>query len=235
MNDLDRLRKEYEDRERRFNGNDLYSLSNSAYRFLKSQLKKDIHKLLKRHSANVSWDTTRILEVGCGNGNVLMDFHQLGVKQENLIGVDLLLTRLKKARQDYPLLKVTCADGKYLPYSPGAFDMILQFTVFSSILDYKIKRSLALEMQRVLKKDGVILWYDFWWNPTNYQTHGIGLREIRSLFNGMHIRTQKVTLAPPIARRMVPLSPSFSIWLESLSILNSHYLALIKPATKVSS
>ncbi|SRR5258706_3362568 len=235
MNDLDRLRKEYEDRQRRFGGSDLYSLSNPAYRFLKSQLREDILKLLEWHCANVSWDSMHMLEVGCGNGNVLMDFHQFGVKQENLIGVDLLLRRLKQAHNEYPLLKLACADGQYLPYSTRTFDLVVQFTAFSSILDYNIKRNLALEMQRVLKKDGAILWYDFWWNPTNYETRGIGLREIRSLFHGMQIHARKVTLAPPIARSIIPLSLSLCTWLESLSILNSHYLALIKPATKVSS
>ena len=43
--------------------------------------------------------------------------------------------------------------------------------------------AMAEEMVRVLRKpDGLIVWYDFWLNPTNKQTRGIRPTEIKKLF-----------------------------------------------------
>jgi hypothetical protein len=103
-----------------------------------------------------------------------------------------------------------------------------QFTAFSSILEMSVKESMASEMLRVLKDDGVIVWYDFWWNPTNQQTAGIQLKEIRHLFPGCQFSWKKITLAPPITRRIVPLSWSFALFLESLKVFNTHNLVLIQ-------
>jgi len=88
---------------------------------------------------------------------------------------------------------------------------------------------MALEMLRVLKPGGFVIWYDFWLNPTNKQTRGIKPAEIRQLFPRCKIQQKRVTLAPPIARRLVPFSWGLAYALESLKFLNSHYLALIQP------
>jgi SAM-dependent methyltransferase len=142
--------------------------------------------------------------------------------------IDLLHDRLHNAHQQLPGSKFTNADGQSLPFSANEFDLLLQFTAFSSILDPRIKRNMADEMLRVLKPDGAILWYDFWWNPTNPHTAGIKPKEIKAFFPGCNITLRKITLAPPIARRVVPLSWPLALVLESLKIFNSHYLAVIK-------
>jgi ubiquinone/menaquinone biosynthesis C-methylase UbiE len=227
VNDLDRLKKEYQDRERRLENSDLYSLSNPAYRFMKSQLRQGMLELLQRHGRPL--EHSRVLEVGCGNGNILMDLGQLGANQKNLFGADLIFTRLQQAQADHSLLSLACADGQRLPYADRTFDMVAQFTVFSSVLDDAIRRNMALEMQRVLGSDGVILWYDFWWNPMNRQTRGIGRSEIRRLFPGCSIDFQRITLAPPLARRLSLFSSRFMLFLEKLRVFNTHYLAAIRP------
>jgi ubiquinone/menaquinone biosynthesis C-methylase UbiE len=232
MNDLDRLRKEYADREHRFAHDDRYSPSNAAYRFMKAQLNKDVLNLLKQYKwANIS--IYRILEVGCGNGNVLMDFHGLGAKEKNLFGVDLLPVRLQQAHTNYPSLAFVCADGQELPYPSASFDLVMQYTAFSSILDDEIRINLAREMFRVLNSDGMILWYDFWINPTNPQTRGIRPAEIRRLFPGCHFTFERITLAPPIARRLASFSWGLCMFLESMKIFNTHYLVVIRPENSV--
>jgi len=87
-------------------------------------------------------------------------------------------------------------------------------------------------MLRVLKPNGIILWYDFWLNPTNPQTRGIRPKEIRELFPNCNFEFHKITLAPPIARRIVPLSWGLALFLEGLKIFNSHYLVVIRPLKK---
>jgi len=71
-------------------------------------------------------------------------------------------------------------------------------------------------------------YYDFWLNPTNPQTRGIRPAEIRHLFPGCQIEFHRITLAPPIARRLVPISWQLSALLEKLLVFNSHYLSVIR-------
>ena len=169
----------------------------------------------------------RILEVGCGSGGVLQEYLALNHDPGMLFGIDLLFERLSEAHTKLPTAGISGADGRFLPFPEQSFDVLLQYTAFSSVLDSRIKEKMAGEMLRVLKRDGFILWYDFWLNPTNTQTQGIRPKEIKSLFAGCQIRFLKITLAPPIARRIVPLSWKFAQFLESLLIFNSHYLAMI--------
>jgi hypothetical protein len=84
-------------------------------------------------------------------------------------------------------------------------------------------------MLRVLRPSGLILWYDFWLNPVNPQTRGIRPAEIKRLFPNCRYEFHRITLAPPIARRLVPISWGLCLFLEGLKIFNSHYLVAIRP------
>jgi SAM-dependent methyltransferase len=237
--DLDRLRQEYADRERRFAGSDIYTFYNTGNLFIIQQRERDLLALLKR-GGFLPLERQRILEVGCGRGGVLQQFLLYGAAPARLAGVDLLADRLAEARQALPgRVSLACADGEYLPFPAGTFDLAVQFTMFSSILDNALKGRLAADLLRVLRRPaegqpgGAIVWYDFWWNPTNPQTRGIRPGEIRSLFPGCALTLQRVTLAPPLARRLASISWTLCAWLEKLRLFNSHYLALIRPASTV--
>jgi len=52
-----------------------------------------------------------------------------------------------------------------------------------------------------------------------------------SLFPNCRYEFHRITLAPPIARRVVPVSWMLALFLESLKIFNSHYLVAIRPMT----
>jgi hypothetical protein len=88
-------------------------------------------------------------------------------------------------------------------------------------------------MLRVLKSNGLILWYDCWLNPANPHVKGIRPAEVRALFPGCHFSFHRITLAPPITRRLVPLSWLACYILERLRILNTHHLVAIRPLGKV--
>ena len=87
---------------------------------------------------------------------------------------------------------------------------------------------MAREMLRVLKPDGLILWYDFWLNPTNRQTRGIRPREVKALFPNCHFKFRRITLAPPIARRLAGWTWGACLLLEWLRLFNTHYLVAIQ-------
>lgn len=58
----------------------------------------------------------------------------------------------------------------------------MQFTMFTSILDDTMKRNIAKEMLRVLKPEGIILWYDYYISkPTNPDTKGVSKRDQAAL------------------------------------------------------
>lgn len=222
--DLVRLRGEYA--RRRADQTDRYSTFNPAQLYMLHQRQRALTALLRRYGI-YSLAEKRILEVGCGDGGVLIEYLAYGAALPALIGIDLLEDRLSDAQRRIPAFRLACADGQALPFPTGAFDLVLQYTAFSSILDDRIKSAMAAEMRRVLKPIGLIIWYDFWINPTNPQTRGIRQPEICQLFPDCKIAFSRVTLAPPIARRLVPLSWIAAAALERLTLLNTHFLALI--------
>ncbi len=226
--DLDRLKTEYADRARHLAGSDIYSMLNPANLFIIHSRQRAMVNALRIHGMT-NLTQSRIMELGCGAGGVLAELMSLGARPHHLFGVDVLPDRLFGAQAATGLWNLACADGRSLPYTFQGFDLVLQFTVFSSVLDDAVKAHLAEEMLRVAHPNGLILWYDFWLNPTNPQTRGIRPAEIKRLFPECIFAFQKITLAPPIARRVVPVSWGLAYWLESLRIFNSHYLVAIRP------
>ncbi|MCB9437849.1 MAG: class I SAM-dependent methyltransferase [Anaerolineales bacterium] len=227
ISDLDRMRGEYAQRSQYARDNK-YTFFNQSYLFTIQQRQRAILRSL-RQAGITSLENINILEIGCGKGRVLLEFLQYGATVTNLHGIDLLPERLHQAQDLIGQVPVICADGQRLPFAANSHDLVIQFTAFSSILDAEIKRKMAAEMVRVLKPSGSILWYDFWINPTNPQTKGIGKAEIKAYFPNCRYAFQKLTLAPPLARKLVPFSWSLAATLERLQMLNTHYLAMITP------
>jgi ubiquinone/menaquinone biosynthesis C-methylase UbiE len=115
-----------------------------------------------------------ILEVGCGEGGRLRELNPLGAKPSLLSGIDLLADRVESARIRLPEADLRVADARSLPFEAERFDLVLVFTVFSSILDAEVARQVATEIRRVLKSGGAVIWYDFRYdNPRNPNVRGI--------------------------------------------------------------
>lgn len=226
LDDIARLRNEYEDRKHRFAESDVYSLFNRATLFIIQQRQREVLEALKRNGF-ADLKKLRILEMGCGGGGVLTESLGFGASPENLFGVDLLFDRLVHAHHILSGSGFANADGQFLPFSSKTFDLVLQYTAISFILDPEIRRNIYADMLRVLKPSGIILSYDFWLNPTNPQTRGLGLTELRASFPDCQLDSKRITLAPPLARRLVPISWLLSAFLEKLTIFNTHYLVAI--------
>ena len=221
------MRQEYALRAGQQDRYNRYTYSNPEYVFTLQQRERHLLQLVTKAGLDIMGNM-RVLEIGCGSGGVLLDFLRYGSNPCSLFGLDLLADRLVEAHSRLPLAGINCADGQMVPFPSQTFNLVLQFTAFSSVLDYSIRSRMASEMLRVLKPDGAIIWYDFWLNPTNPQTHGIRPAEIRNLFPSCKYNFRRITLAPPIAFRIVPLSWHLAQFLEALKIFNSHYLVLIR-------
>jgi ubiquinone/menaquinone biosynthesis C-methylase UbiE len=238
-NEAERIRREYERRSREI-PDDYYSLFNPTVLYLYQQRTRAVLSALK-NAGMVPLEGRKILDVGCGTGSWLSDLEAWGARRENLAGIELDPSRGKRAQTRFtaqreesgallsPGADIRIGDASRLPWPDAFFDIVLQGTVFTSILDDGMKRAIAGEMSRVLKPGGIVLWYDFFYNnPGNPSVKGVCAGEIRALFPRHSIRLKRITLAPPIARRLVPVSWNGAEILEKLVFLNTHYLGILR-------
>lgn len=230
--DLERLKTEYARRAGDERYRDWYSPFNPGNIFIRQERDREMARWLAPFAGGLagSW---RVLDVGCGDGTELARFVHYGADSRHLFGVDLLADRIQRAKERYSNLHFAQGNAAALPFPESSFDLVVQFTVFTSILDVGLRGQMAKEMLRVLKPGGLVLWYDYIFNPTNSQTRGIGQAEIRRLFPECVIRFRRVTLAPPLARRVAPRSWVACVLLSQIPILRTHYLALVKKGDKV--
>lgn len=193
-----------------------YALDKPANRFAHARLAQRVRELLG------ALEGRKIADIGCGAGNWLREFLDCGARPEDLFGIDL------KLRGHIPGATLVTGDASQLPLPSASIDIACQFTAFSSVLDDGMKRAMALEMLRVLRPNGRILWYDLRVNnPRNSAVRAIPLDEIRRLFPACSIAAESITLAPPIARAVVPRSWGLASFLERIPALRSHNLVLI--------
>lgn len=229
--EIKRILEVYRERELKESGRETYFGYQDIAHFFRVQNRYRSTLSLLKSTGWTSLSNIRILDVGCGYGNMLRQFLQWEARPENLAGIELRPEPVEYALTLNPNLDIRCGSATTLPWSNDTFDMACQHTVYTSILDQGVKKEIASEMLRVLKPNGMILWYDFWLNPTNPQTRGLTPSEIKSLFPNCTYQFHRITLAPPIARKLVPLSWGLGLFLEGLKIFNTHYLAAIRPKT----
>jgi ubiquinone/menaquinone biosynthesis C-methylase UbiE len=174
-----------------------------------------------------------IADFGCGRGNWLLEFVQWGVYPSELAGIDLAAAHLADARRRLPQADLQEGDARHTPWPDNHFSLVSQFVIFTSILEDSVRKGVAAEMWRVLRPGGFVLWYDFRYNnPGNKQVRAVTKQELKSLFPQGEFDIRSVTLVPPIARHVVPVSWLAALVLEKIPFLRSHYLALIrKPAS----
>jgi SAM-dependent methyltransferase len=174
--------------------------------------------------------TARVLEIGCGAGGNLADLIRFGFAPANLTGVELQEDRLEEAKRRLPAnVRLIAGDALDVAFEPAAFDAVLLFTVFTSLLDGEYRGRLARHVWKTVKPGGGVLWYDFCFdNPRNRDVAGIPVKTIRALFPEGVARCRRITLAPPLARAAVRLHPSLYRLLNSIPLLRTHVLCWIK-------
>ena len=167
-----------------------------------------------------------LLEVGSGSGGNLLGLLRLGFSPERLTGIELLEDRHAAARARLPAgVTLIRGDATTVPIAPASVDIVLQATVFSSLLDDAYQERLAGAMWQAVRPGGGILWYDFTVdNPRNGDVRGVSRARVRALFPQARITWQRVTLAPPIARAACRLHPGLYGVLNALPLLRTHVL-----------
>lgn len=180
-------------------------------------------KIIKNKFSSVK--NLNIIEIGAGTGGNLLFFKKIGFKWENIFANELLTERVVLLKENLPASIIHSGNALDLNYSEY-FNVVYQSTVFTSILNYDIKKLLADKMFAMTKPGGIVLWYDFKYNnPSNKDVKGVGKSEIKNLFPiAKKIDFFPVTLAPPIGRRTGRLYPIINFFFP---FLRTHLIAVI--------
>jgi ubiquinone/menaquinone biosynthesis C-methylase UbiE len=223
-----RLRRAYASRDANNTAAERYSFLNPAALFAAQSRERNLLHILSRYGLT-AFERFKILDLGCGTGGLLRKFNQYGARVENLFGVDLLPDRIETAKLRSPGINFRCADAQHLAFDDESFDLVSHVLLFSTILEDQVRKSVAREMVRLVKRSGAIIWFDCRVNnPRNPDIRRIGRREIESLFAGCTIELHATGLAPPLTRTLSLYAWPLAAALEKIPLFCTHYIGLIQ-------
>lgn len=190
------------------------------------------HAMLRMFAQDIGWRdlaNVKLSDVGCGGGGNLLDFLRFGFAPKNLCGIELLPERAAMARQILPAaLVVHEGDANAVSILPASQHVVFQSVVFSSLLDDRFQQELAARMWHWVKPGGGILWYDFIYNnPANPDVRGVPVKRVRQLFPEGEMTVRRITLAPPISRRVCRIHPNIYHVFNAIPLLRTHVLCWI--------
>jgi ubiquinone/menaquinone biosynthesis C-methylase UbiE len=196
--------------------------------YIEQGIERAMFDKLRRHG-HLPVERLEILDIGCGGGRRMLRFLAAGARRERLHGIDIQADLVETARQAAPDLDLRVGDARDLPFPAAGFDLVLAFTMLSSMGGETERMHAAAEMRRVLRPGGAVLVYDFWTNPLNPDVQPVGVRQLRRLFPDCTVDASLITLAAPVARAVAPYSWLACALLEAVPLLRTHRLALIAP------
>lgn len=175
--------------------------------------------------------SVRVVDAGCGRGELLGWLQARGVDPACLHGIDLLEDRIAAARRLHPDFDLRCGDARRLPFEDSSIDLVVCSTLFSSVLEEEVATAIAAEIRRVLAPGGCVLWYDVRMpNPGNPNTLAMTRARIRRRFPDLRDELRSATLFPPLARRLGPLAGALYRPLAAVPFFRSHYLGVLRHA-----
>lgn len=200
MDELDRIRQRYEERDATSALTGFWTLRNPIVLQLAQERERVVLRALSR--AGLQLESLRLLDVGCGLGVEFPNYMRWGSRVGSLVGVDLMYHRLEIA-QALTRVALVQASGDKLPFADESFDLVWQNVVFSSVVDSPLRGAIAREMLRVLKPGGHVLWYDAA-RTRGRDAHfrAVPRDEIEQLFRGLRWDWQRLTTDLGVIRRV---------------------------------
>jgi ubiquinone/menaquinone biosynthesis C-methylase UbiE len=139
----DNFRVWNEEMASKYNPDSFHKKSNFIIRWIEGLRIKDIIRELD------PLDNDRILEVGCGAGNVMEK-----VRRGRIIGVDLSWSLAKIALAKSAEKDIFVADAQLLPFKDASFNKVICSEVLEHVLDPDV---VLREISRVLDRSGVVV------------------------------------------------------------------------------
>ena len=178
--------------------------------------------------------SARVLDVGCGDGDSLWVFLQLGFEPANLFGVDIQEDRIRKAKATNPVVMFECADATSLRFRDGIFDIVMESALFLQLTDDALAKRIAAEMIRVTKPGGILFVSDWRYSkPGSREFKGVSPCRIADLYQ-VGVRTEVCRifggpLVPPVGRFLSRyLSPLYFLVHALFPFLIGHTITVLQ-------
>ncbi len=110
---------------------------------------KDLPKILKGRI---------VLELGVGNGKTLKSI--ISQKPKKVYALDFSLEALKIIKINYPLVQIINSNIVNIPIEDNFFEVVVCYFTLNNLLK-KDRKKAVNEINRVLKKGGILLFRDF--------------------------------------------------------------------------
>jgi len=136
---------------------DLYNPLNPSVYMAKQERERALIRLITE-AGLTPVNNKRVLEVGCGSGSNILQLIELGFNPELIVANELLEERVQIARKRLPPdVQIIQGDASELKLAPNFFDIVLQSTVFTSLLDVSFQQKLANKIWELTKPGGAEL------------------------------------------------------------------------------
>ncbi|MEZ5355827.1 MAG: class I SAM-dependent methyltransferase [Bryobacteraceae bacterium] len=170
----------------------------------------------------------KALEIGCGLGGNLASLEALGMRRDDMHGLDLRPEAIRGAKSTYPGINFAVGNAEALDFEDESLDVVMLFVVLSSV-NPAMAANIASEVKRVLRPGGGVLWYEMRYrNPSNKNVRPYKRGDIASLFPDWTAHMRSTTVVPPLVRRLGFMNKVAYPILELIPPLHTHYLAVIK-------
>ncbi len=222
--ELEQIKARYADYERsgRY---DLWTLDNAGFDRLVRDRDRRLMDLIRRSLPAFGG---QVVDLGAGSSRLAGVARTVSMPG-TWLGIDIDPAAVADARNAYPWAEFVVASADQLPLADGSVDVVVASALFSSLPSPAFDRAVAREIGRVLHSDGWLVWYDLRYdNPRNAGVHGIGRRALSELFPGWASELRSLSLLPPVARRLGPLTPIAYPVLHAIPPLRSHLIGRLR-------
>jgi SAM-dependent methyltransferase len=172
----------------------------------------------------------KILDVGCGVGRSTRALIELGVRPNNIVGIDLRASAIEYAKALNPGINFYVVESFSDWPHPETFDLCMQCTVFSSIKGNERRLLLARKMEEIVSDGG----YIFWWDRIHANTFaGSDLLDLQKMFRQSSLLYKySVSLQPSIQEALRTNVNSLSFLFRTIQkkwgYRHSHLMALFR-------
>lgn len=167
-----------------------------------------------------------VLEIGCGNGYLLVQLHESFGDSVALTGLDYSPEMLELARErNLPNCRLIHGDVRHLSCAADSFDTIISERCLINVLDRNQQIAALMELHRVLRADGHLILVEAFtdgMNNLNKARSQLGLESIDPPHHNVWL--DKRLFLDAIQDHFVDVTPEHSAdGLASTNFLSSHY------------
>jgi ubiquinone/menaquinone biosynthesis C-methylase UbiE len=227
MSEADRIRNVYETgySTAKTDWSAQWSPRNLSAMYYRHQVERALVAGLNKSRIDLS--TIDVLDVGCGSAPHLRFFSDLGADRARLYGIDLVPERIEAAKRLAPDFHLAVADATDLPFPDDSFDLVAQFTALCNIGEDELLKRAALEMTRVLRPSGAIVWFGLIRAPASAHYRAVTVEQLSGLFPDLQVTFTR-TMFHRWTEMLGGRFPDLCIGLERLPLPKTNLLAILR-------